>query len=132
MAAVRGEYLSRLRGALVRGRAGIRGWEGSTGVRAGAAGTRSHHAQGGAAEGLSDRYREIPAGGATCGGKVRLGETEARKRIWDGIGGAPQLFDVCGDGGAGGSEGRAGEYPQGGHGAGCGNDRESDDGKAAV
>ncbi len=39
--------------------------------------------------------------------KSGWGKQETRQWIWDGIGGTPQFFDVCGDGGAGGSEGRA-------------------------
>src|SRR5260221_11248295 len=86
-----------------------------SGVHAGAAGTGPHCAEDGTAEGLhelrrklrgvSDRYGEIQAGGAACGGKGGMGQEEEGARIWDGDCEAPELFDGCGDRGREADEG---------------------------
>src|SRR5260221_14671578 len=106
-----------------------------SGVHAGAARAGPHCAEDGTAEGLhelrrklrgvSDRYGEIQAGGAACGGKGGMGQEEEWERVWDGDCGAPELFEVCGGRGAGADEwsGERADHARG-LGAGCGDGGE--------
>ena len=44
---------------------------------------------------ISHRHRAIPSGSPDCRGKIRLGQTKTRQRVWNGHRHAPQLPDLC-------------------------------------